>query len=105
MSVEVGTVNLPRMDSDDPNGCIDCAERVAGHLRGRSGVINVEVIGAPARLNYTYQPATITANDVETLVAEALSGVSPRLVHRSLAIEGMDCDNCARTLERGVQRL
>jgi cation transport ATPase len=105
MSVTSGTLLLPRMESDDPDGCIDCAERIAHQLRSLTGVVQVEVIPSPARLSYTYQSAAISSDELEAHATRALSSVSKHLVHRSLAIEGMDCDNCARTLERGVQRL
>ena len=29
MSIANGTLILPRMENDDPNGCLECAERVA----------------------------------------------------------------------------
>jgi len=105
LSVSTGTLLLPRMASDDPDGCVDCAERIAHNLRSITGVVKVEVIPSPARLSYTYQSSAISADEVEAHVTRELSGVSEHLIHRSLAIEGMDCDNCARTLERGVQRL
>lgn len=105
MSIASGTLQIPRRENDDPNGCIDCAEQVARQLRNLNGVLNVAVIPAPARINYTYESATITETDVTSRTHELLSGISPHLIHQSLSIEGMDCDNCAKTLERGVQRL
>jgi Zn2+/Cd2+-exporting ATPase len=105
MSVSSGTLLLPRMESDDPNGCVDCAERIADNLRSIPGIVTVEVIPSPVRLSYTYQSTAINTDDVEAHATRALSSVSDHLIHRSLVIEGMDCDNCARTLERGVLRL
>ncbi len=105
MSIATGTLQLPRRENDDPNGCIDCAEQVARQLRTLNGVLNVAVIPAPARISYTYEPETISETDVTSRTRELLDSLSPHLIHHSLAIEGMDCDNCAKTLERGVQRL
>ncbi|HEX2281630.1 MAG TPA: HAD-IC family P-type ATPase, partial [Thermomicrobiales bacterium] len=105
MSIDTGTLILPRMQTDDPNGCVDCAERVAERLRSLSGIVSVQVIESPARLRYSYESATLTPEQVETEASALISDVEHRYTHQSLSIEGMDCDNCARTLERGVQRL
>lgn len=105
MSILTETLVLPRMETDDPDGCLHCAERVARHLRSLSGMVSVQVISAPARLSYTYQSTTLTPHEVESQAATLISDVERRYTHRSLSIEGMDCDNCAQTLEKGVRRL
>ncbi|MBA2454683.1 MAG: cadmium-translocating P-type ATPase [Chloroflexia bacterium] len=105
MSMLTGTLVLPRMETDDPDGCLHCAERVAQQLRGLRGMISVRVIPAPVRLSYTYQPATLTPQEVETQATALLSDVEQRYIHRSFSIEGMNCDNCAQTLEKGICQL
>ena len=105
MSTLTSTIVLPRMETDDPDGYLHCAERVAQHLHGLRGMVSVQVVPAPARLSYTYQSATITPQEVETQATALLSDVEQRYIHRSFSIEGMDCDNCAQTLEKGVRRL
>lgn len=105
MSTATGTLILPRMETDDPDGCLHCAERVAERLRTLSGVVSVQVIPAPARLSYTYTSSTTTSDEVESRATALMSDVGRRYIHRAIAIEGMDCADCARTLERGVQRL
>jgi Zn2+/Cd2+-exporting ATPase len=105
MTISNATLILPRMETDDPDGCIDCAEKVARHLRSRAGIVSVQVIPAPARLSYSYHDTSITPSEVELEAAHMLSQLDRDMTHQTLSIEGMDCDNCARTLERGVQRL
>ena len=60
---------------------------------------------APARLQYTYESETVTPATVEDWVTRELAEAESRYVHEVLAIEGMDCADCARTLEKGVGRL
>jgi Zn2+/Cd2+-exporting ATPase len=105
MSVANSTLVLPRLEADDPNGCVDCAEQVARHLRSLVGVVAVDVVPKPARIEYTYESTKTCPQVVEQQATRILAGATEHLVHQTLAIEGMDCDNCARTLERGIQKL
>lgn len=105
MSTLKDTLVLPRMETDDPNGCLLCAERVAEHLRSVAGMVSVDVVSAPARLDYTYQTARLTPSDVETRATAAIARIERRYVHQSLSIEGMTCADCALTLEKGVRGL
>ncbi len=105
MNILNATLTLPLMETDHPDGCLHCAERVAEHLRSLTGIVSVRVVPAPARLRYTYQPDTLSPQEVESQATALIAEAEQRYVHRSLAIEGMDCADCAKTLERGVQRL
>lgn len=98
-------VLLPPGVNGDPYGCDGCAERVATRLRTLPGVATVRVQPAPMRLLYSYESTRVTPDDVRDLVAQEMAGLEARYIHRVLAIEGMDCADCAMTLERGVARL
>jgi Zn2+/Cd2+-exporting ATPase len=93
------------VSSGDPEGCSGCAERVAVRLRALPGVQSVQVVPGPLRLQYQYETTLVTPGDVAGAVERELAGVEARYVHQVLAIEGMDCADCALTLERGVARL
>jgi Cd2+/Zn2+-exporting ATPase len=65
----------------------------------------VEVAPEPMRLRYQYENTAVTPGDVELLARHEMDEAEKHYVHRVLAIEGMDCADCAKTLERGVARL
>lgn len=89
----------------DPDGCVSCAERVATRLQERPGIHDVTLDPEPLRLRYRYETEQTTPDDVADWVRRELAATEARYVHQVLAIEGMDCADCARTLERGVGRL
>jgi Cd2+/Zn2+-exporting ATPase len=103
--IERGSLVLPVRESDDPEGCLPCAERIARQLRALPGVMSVTVEAAPARLRYEYDPETVNQVEVEQIALRASSSLGERYVHHVLAVEGMACADCARTVERGVRRL
>jgi Cd2+/Zn2+-exporting ATPase len=83
--------------------CDCCAGHVLDALRGRAGV-------AEARLNDSALTLEIDAQvvgdaEAEQLARDAGASVVRRYDHPVFAVEGMDCADCARTLERGVARL
>ncbi|HYI16726.1 MAG TPA: cation-translocating P-type ATPase [Thermomicrobiales bacterium] len=87
--------------------CPNCAERVATRVRGLPGIqtVTLDREPSPARLRYTYETEAVTPATVEDLVAREMADSEAHYVHQVLAIEGMDCADCAMTLERGVGRL
>jgi len=98
------------LDSGTATGALDCpncAERVVTRLRDLPGIQTVvlDVGPSPARLRYTYETETVTPDAVEDWVTRELADSESHYVHQVLAIEGMDCADCAMTLERGVGRL
>src|SRR5215213_7659092 len=83
--------------------CDCCAGHVLDVLRGRTGV-------AEARLNDSALTLEIDAQvvgdaEAEQLARDAGASVARRYDHPVFTVEGMDCADCARTLERGVARI
>ncbi len=87
--------------------CPNCAERVATRLRDVPGIqmVTLDAESVPTRLLYTYETDTVSPDTIEKLVSQELVDNGEHYVHQVLAIEGMDCADCALTLERGVGRL
>jgi len=87
--------------------CPNCVERVVSRLRGMPGIQTVVLDRepSPARLHYVYETEQISPATIEELVARELEDNQEHYIHEVLAIEGMDCADCAMTLERGVNRL
>jgi copper chaperone CopZ len=96
---------LPIARDGAPEGCIICAGRVAERLRSLPGIRMVEVTAEPTRLRYQYENTTVTPGEIERVARHEMDEAEKHYVHRVLAIEGMDCADCAKTLERGVSRL
>jgi Zn2+/Cd2+-exporting ATPase len=83
--------------------CDCCAAHVVEALRGRAGV-------AAARLDAATLTLEVDAHmvgdaEAEQLARAAGAGVAQRYDHPVFAVEGMDCADCAKTLELGVARL
>ncbi len=87
--------------------CVNCLTRLADDLRQRPGVSAAEpdaVVGAPG-LRYQYDDRVVSPQDITAWLAGAAQELDARTVHQVLAVEGMDCADCAMTLQRGVSRL
>jgi Zn2+/Cd2+-exporting ATPase len=83
--------------------CDCCATHVVEALRGRAGV-------AAARLDAAALTLEVDAHvvgdaEAEQLARAAGASVAQRYDHPVFAVEGMDCADCAKTLELGVARL
>ncbi len=99
------TFIMPRLATDDPDGCLLCATRVANRLREEFGILQVEVDPAPARLTFTFDSAALTADRINSVAVESATEMSSRFVHEVIPVEGMDCANCAQKIEIGVGRI
>jgi Zn2+/Cd2+-exporting ATPase len=87
--------------------CASCLERLQARVRAYRGVelAHVEVEGDDPRLCIHYDPGLVHLDYVQALVTEEGAHLEAQVRHETLAIEGLDCADCARTLEGGVQRL
>src|SRR5690348_3695920 len=56
-------------------------------------------------LTITYDDAHLPLPRVQDVIAHAQSNVSEQMQHETLVLTGLDCADCAMTLERGVKRL
>ncbi len=98
------TITLARPQVLPQNTDCDCC---AGHLvevlRGRAGVATARLDAAALTLEVDAQ--VVDDAEAEQLAREAGASVARRYDHPVFAIEGMDCADCARTLELGVSRI
>ncbi len=102
-----GQVVLTSSTATGTLDCPNCAERVVTRVRGIPGIqtVQLDTAPSPALLRYTYETETVTPAIVADVVAREMADSEAHFVHQVLAIEGMDCADCAMTLERGVGRL
>ncbi|MEO7913513.1 MAG: heavy metal translocating P-type ATPase [Roseiflexaceae bacterium] len=83
--------------------CDCCAGHVLDALRARAGVAEARLDAAALILEVDGQ--LVGDAEAELLAREAGASVARRYDHPVFTVEGMDCADCARTLERGVARL
>ena len=115
------------------NECERCVDRLQEALLTHKGVMEAHVVPAPAlrpfdraqgrrgsepalssskgqgsgraRLCLHYDPNLISLEEVNKAAREEGVAIERRFRHEVLAIAGMDCADCARTLEKGVGQL
>jgi Zn2+/Cd2+-exporting ATPase len=83
--------------------CDCCADHVVEALRGRAGVAAARLDAAALTLEVDAQ--VVGDAEAEQLARAAGASVAQRYDHPVFAVEGMDCADCAKTLELGVTRL
>jgi len=85
--------------------CERCVDRLQEALLTHKGVIEAHVARDPTRLCLHYDPNLISLDEVNKAAREEGVAIERRFHHEMLAITGMDCADCARTLEKGVGQL
>lgn len=85
--------------------CEPCAERIRQSLAATKGIRTVAVDSARSRLTVQYDADLLPLARVQTLVADAGAMLAQTIRHETLTLTGLDCADCATTLERGVRRL
>ena len=98
----VAVVELPLESEAD---CAACAERLRAGLTSHRGVVSVEPVTGRDLVRVGYDPDLCSLD----CLGEAAHGVRLDLArayaHRVCGVEGMDCADCAQTIERAVSRL
>jgi Cd2+/Zn2+-exporting ATPase len=102
MSLQTVTLARPLLLPQNPE-CDCCAGHLVEALRGRAGVTAARLDAAAVIL--TVDPDVVAGDEAEQLAHAAARSVEQRYAHPVLAVEGMDCADCAHTLERAVARL
>jgi Cd2+/Zn2+-exporting ATPase len=86
--------------------CADCARTIERSLADLAGVRDAKVRFAAGTAEVTYRPQETTPQALAKRVSD-LGYRTPATAQPSwaFAIEGMDCADCAQTVEAGVRRL
>ncbi len=93
---------LPRGD-----GCEPCLERLQQRMRAYRGIeiAHLDREGDAPRLCLHYDPNLVSLEYVQALATEEGALLEWRYRHETLPVSGLDCIDCARTLESGIGRL
>ena len=101
LSLELNLV-LPEKNGQCPR----CAERLGEALSGQRGIekAHLRQEGERTLLCLHYDPNLASLKTVKKLAEEAGSLISERYRHETLRVRGMDCTDCAKSLEHILSR-
>lgn len=86
--------------------CPHCLGRIQERLHAHKGISRVHLQGKDASLLCLhFDPLLITAEEVEQQVRRAGVALVDHYGHLRLSLEGLDCADCAQTVEQGLRRL
>ncbi len=102
MTLQTITLARPLVLPQGPD-CDCCAEHLVEALQARAGVAEAHVAGAQLVLQVDAQ--LVPADAAEQLAREAGQQIGQRYDHPIFAVDGLDCADCARTLEQAIARL
>ena len=95
-------VELPLLEPDD---CAACAERLRAGLANHRGVVEVEPVAEGDAVRVRYDPDLCSLDCLDEAARELRLDLESAYAHRICRVEGMDCADCAQTIERAVSRL
>ena len=96
------TVELPLVETDD---CVACADRLRDALARHRGVIGVEALSSRDAIRVSYDPDLCSLDCLDGAARELRLDLEGSYAHRAVHVGGMDCADCAQTIERAVTRL
>jgi len=94
---------LPGVENDQD----ECLNRLETALTNRKGIVraHLEREKTPVDLCLHFDPNQLSLPEVKSIAEQAGAQIVNRFHHDSIAIEGMDCSDCAVVLEHGVRRM
>ncbi|MBX5446763.1 cation-translocating P-type ATPase [Sphaerobacter sp.] len=98
-------LDLSQLLPPEPAACDQCLDRVYTVLQSTKGIDGLHAARQRGRVILHYDPDLIPLATIEALARREGQRLKARYVHEVVPIEGMDCADCARTLEQGVSRL
>jgi Cd2+/Zn2+-exporting ATPase len=105
--VEKLKLELPLLLPDVPSEEDQCVEHLIAGMRDHRGVedAHVDLQDDQPRLCLHYDPNVLSLADVRRLAEQAGAGITRRFAHETLPVAGMDCADCAGSIEHILQRL
>ncbi len=103
--IDVQELPLPKLLPAESASCNQCLTRLRDLLRGTDGIADAELDQLSGVATVHYDPNVISLPALEDLVQREGAQMGEAYAHREVPVEGMDCADCALTLERGVGRM
>jgi Cd2+/Zn2+-exporting ATPase len=98
-------LDLPRFVPAETVGCNLCLSRLEERLQATAGITAIHVDRGSGVAILHFDADLISLASIEAIAEAAATQLGTIYTHRVLPIEGMDCADCAMTLERGVGHL
>ena len=105
--VEKTQLEIPLLLPDVPDDHDQCVDRLIDRLVNRRGIEHVHVDRADgaSRLCLHFDPDQVSLAQVQRAAGEVGATITDRYRHETLRITGMDCGNCAQSIEHILERL
>lgn len=103
--IDVKELPLPQLLPAESASCYQCLTRLRDVLRATNGIAEAEFNQTSGIATVHYSPEVISLAELEELVQREGIHLGEAYAHHEVPVEGMDCADCAMTLERGVGRL
>ncbi|HAH85740.1 MAG TPA: hypothetical protein DCL60_00040, partial [Armatimonadetes bacterium] len=94
-------VSLPR----GFEACARCSARVKDSIMQMEGVQSVDVDFEHAVISLAYDPRLTPLEDVESRMQRIGMEIKERFEHKTFALAGLDCPDCALKLEKSVAKI
>lgn len=101
MSDHRHTLRLPVL-IPSPVYCVECIHRLREAVEGLAGVAFTEIDPAAATLTVVHDIDVISDDDLETTVRSLGLEVSSLVGHAAYRVTGLDCPDCARSIDKSV---
>ncbi len=101
---DIARFSLASLVDPEIAGCGPCLDRLALRLRAVDGVSSAD-LESDGALALAYNPALTTPLLLEDAVRAEGRDLAATFTHEVWPVEGMDCADCARNIERGVTRM
>jgi Cd2+/Zn2+-exporting ATPase len=85
-----------------PYYCLGCAGRLCGRLEGIEGVEGTDCDIAGGSVRVTFDPHRVSEDAIERALIELAREASESVSHAVYTLTGLDCPDCARTVDRSV---
>lgn len=102
--IDTKVLKIPVVLPQDED-CERCVGRLHDALLARKGVEDVHVNVETATLTLHYDPNLISLAEVEQAAREDGVAVASRFSHYTMGLSGLDCADCAQTVEKSLLRL
>ena len=89
----------------EPGDCAICADRLRDGLANHRGVVAVEAVPGQDSVSVSYDPDLCSLDCLDEAARELRLDLESAYAHELWKVEGMDCADCAQTIERAVSRL
>ncbi len=89
------------------NGCEPCLQRLQERIQAYRGIEEAHLDRESDQLRFCvhYDPNLVSLDYVQALAVEESARLEWRYRHETLPVVGLDCPDCAQTLESGIGRL